>query len=73
MDDKCELAFETLGTIKVQRGNLSKAVNLFEKAIALVIRLECEKCKCRIQVPIKKTKHFELGGDKKRKGQMIQF
>ena len=25
------------------------------------------------QVPIKRTKHFELGGEKKRKGQMIQF
>jgi len=25
------------------------------------------------QIPIKRTKHFELGGEKKRKGQMIQF
>ena len=25
------------------------------------------------QAPIKRTKHFELGGEKKRKGQMIQF
>merc|ERR1712105_5704 len=39
----------------------------------LVLRLECGKCKRRQQVPIKRTKHFELGGDKKRKGQMIQF
>merc|ERR1711971_1033251 len=39
----------------------------------LVLRLECSKCKRRQQVPIKRTKHFELGGDKKRKGQMIQF
>ena len=39
----------------------------------LVLRLECGKCKRRLQVPIKRTKHFELGGDKKRKGQMIQF
>merc|ERR1711976_569532 len=39
----------------------------------LVLRLECTQCKWRNQVPIKRTKHFELGGDKKRKGQMIQF
>ena len=26
-----------------------------------------------LQAPIKRTKHFELGGEKKRKGQMIQF
>merc|ERR1712228_838542 len=39
----------------------------------LVLRLECGVCKMRQQVPIKRTKHFELGGDKKRKGQMIQF
>merc|ERR1712071_520265 len=25
------------------------------------------------QIPLKRCKHFELGGDKKRKGQMIQF
>ena len=30
VDDKCEFAFETLEKIQVQRGNLSKAVNLFE-------------------------------------------
>jgi hypothetical protein len=24
-------------------------------------------------IPLKSCKHFELGGDKKRKGQMIQF
>lgn len=35
IDDKCELAFETLGTIEVQRGNLENAVDLFAKAIAL--------------------------------------
>jgi large subunit ribosomal protein L44e len=39
----------------------------------LVLRLECSSCKARTQCPIKRTKHFELGGDKKRKGQMIQF
>lgn len=35
IDDKCELAYETLGTIEVQRGNLEKAVELFEKALGL--------------------------------------
>merc|ERR1712212_740079 len=39
----------------------------------IVLRLECTECKFRKQVPLKRCKHFELGGDKKRKGQMIQF
>ena len=39
----------------------------------LVLRMECSVCKWKNQVPIKRTKHFELGGEKKRKGQMIQF
>merc|ERR1712198_232200 len=39
----------------------------------IVLRMECTDCKFRKQLPIKRCKHFELGGDKKRKGQMIQF
>ncbi|CAH1174161.1 unnamed protein product, partial [Phaedon cochleariae] len=39
----------------------------------IVLRMECSDCKYRKQVPLKRCKHFELGGDKKRKGQMIQF
>merc|ERR1711879_438184 len=35
LDEKCEFAYETLGTIEVQRGNLKKAIELFEKAIPL--------------------------------------
>lgn len=35
IDDKCEFAYETLGTIEVQRGRLDTAVELFDKAIAL--------------------------------------
>lgn len=35
MDEKCDFAYETLGTIEVQRANLRKAVELFEKAITL--------------------------------------
>merc|ERR1712071_284890 len=39
----------------------------------IVLRMECTDCKVRKQIPLKRCKHFELGGDKKRKGQMIQF
>ncbi|XP_037070394.1 60S ribosomal protein L44-like [Pollicipes pollicipes] len=39
----------------------------------IVLRLECTACKHKRQVPIKRCKHFELGGDKRRKGVMIQF
>lgn len=35
IDDKCEFAYETLGTVEVQRGNLKRSVELFEKAIPL--------------------------------------
>ncbi|KAI2805979.1 hypothetical protein RDWZM_009384 [Blomia tropicalis] len=39
----------------------------------IVLRMECSECKARKQIRIKRCKHFEIGGDKKRKGQMIQF
>jgi len=35
IDEKCEFAYETLGTIEVQRGNLKRAIELFDKAIPL--------------------------------------
>lgn len=35
VDEKCEFALETLGTIEVQRGNLENAVDLFGRAIRL--------------------------------------
>merc|ERR1712012_331997 len=35
IDEKCEFAYETLGTIAVQRGNLKRAIELFDKAIPL--------------------------------------
>jgi large subunit ribosomal protein L44e len=40
-----------------------------------VLRLECVEPNCRSKrmLAIKRCKHFELGGDKKRKGQVIQF
>ncbi|XP_030556789.1 mitochondrial import receptor subunit TOM70 [Drosophila novamexicana] len=33
VDPKCELAYETLGTVEVQRAQLQRAVDLFEKAL----------------------------------------
>ncbi|KAL7077101.1 hypothetical protein ACQ4LE_004078 [Meloidogyne hapla] len=39
----------------------------------IVLRMECVECKHRIQKPIKRCKHFELGGQKKSRGQVIQF
>ena len=33
----------------------------------IVLRMECSVCKYRKQLAIKRCKHFELGGDKKRK------
>ncbi|KAG7276294.1 hypothetical protein CRUP_015617 [Coryphaenoides rupestris] len=35
IDNKCDFAYETLGTIEVQRGNLDKAIDMFNKAINL--------------------------------------
>ncbi|KAI1731640.1 ribosomal protein l44 domain-containing protein [Ditylenchus destructor] len=39
----------------------------------IVLRMECADCKHRIQKAIKRCKHFELGGQKKSRGQVIQF
>ena len=33
----------------------------------IVLRLECTECKFRSQHPLKRCKHFELGGDKRKK------
>merc|ERR1711966_179344 len=33
----------------------------------IVLRLECQECKQKHQVHIKRCKHFELGGDKRAK------
>lgn len=35
VDDKCEFAYETLGTVEVQRGNLERAISLFDNAMKL--------------------------------------
>eukprot|EP00300_Choanocystis_sp_HF-7_P030028 c38774_g1_i1.p2 GENE.c38774_g1_i1~~c38774_g1_i1.p2 ORF type:complete len:106 (+),score=30.20 c38774_g1_i1:33-350(+) len=37
----------------------------------VVLRLECTKCKARFFLPIKRTKHFELGQEKKKKGEVF--
>eukprot|EP00386_Alphamonas_edax_P011549 GDKI01036511.1.p2 GENE.GDKI01036511.1~~GDKI01036511.1.p2 ORF type:complete len:113 (+),score=52.53 GDKI01036511.1:1-339(+) len=34
----------------------------------IVLKLECSKCKAKRLMPLKRCKHFELGGDKKVKG-----
>ncbi|XP_058533849.1 large ribosomal subunit protein eL42-like [Ochotona princeps] len=41
----------------------------------IVLRLECVEPNCRSKrmLAIKRCEHSELGGDKKRKGQVIQF
>ncbi|XP_055465009.1 60S ribosomal protein L36a-like [Psammomys obesus] len=41
----------------------------------LVLRLECVEPNCRSKrmLALERCKHFELGGDKTRKGQVIQF
>ncbi|XP_008564042.1 PREDICTED: 60S ribosomal protein L36a-like [Galeopterus variegatus] len=41
----------------------------------IVLRLKCVEPNCSSKriLAIKRCKHFELGGDKKRKGQVIQF
>ncbi|KRT80135.1 Anaphase-promoting complex subunit 3 protein, partial [Oryctes borbonicus] len=41
IDNKCEFAYETLGTVEVQRGNLIIAIDYFNKAIELA-RTEME-------------------------------
>uniref|UniRef100_A0A5F9CE66 Translocase of outer mitochondrial membrane 70 n=1 Tax=Oryctolagus cuniculus TaxID=9986 RepID=A0A5F9CE66_RABIT len=35
IDNKCDFAYETMGTIEVQRGNMEKAIDMFNKAINL--------------------------------------
>merc|ERR1712098_972042 len=60
-----------------QRGYGGQTKPIFHKKAKttkkIVLRMECTECKFRKQLPIKRCKHFELGGDKRKKGQMIQF
>ncbi|KAJ3482804.1 hypothetical protein NLI96_g6742 [Meripilus lineatus] len=39
----------------------------------VVLRLECTSCKYKMQLALKRCKHFELGGEKKTKGAALQF
>merc|ERR1711933_593176 len=37
----------------------------------ITLRLECTKCKAKFLLPIKRIKHFELGQEKKKKGDVV--
>merc|ERR1712157_644790 len=37
----------------------------------ITLRLECTKCKAKSHLPIKRTRHFELGQEKKKKGDVM--
>merc|ERR1712232_404344 len=39
----------------------------------IVLKMQCNTCEQYHQIPIKRTKHFELGGDTKTKGQALQY
>merc|ERR1712232_651095 len=39
----------------------------------IVLKMQCNACKQYLQISIKRTKHFELGGDTKTKGQALQY
>jgi large subunit ribosomal protein L44e len=39
----------------------------------IVLRMECTQCKKKHQLPLKRCKHFELGGEKKSKGVALSF
>ena len=39
----------------------------------VVLKLECVECKTKAQLALKRCKHFELGGERKQKGQALQF
>lgn len=58
-----------------QRGYGGQTKPIFKKKAKttkkIVLRMECQKCRKKKQVPLKRCKHFELGGDKKRKVRYI--
>ncbi|ELW63161.1 60S ribosomal protein L36a-like protein, partial [Tupaia chinensis] len=62
-----------------QSGYRGQTKPIFQKKVKttkkIVLKLECVEPNCRSKrmLAIKRWKHFELGGDKKRKGQVIQF
>ncbi|XP_051825138.1 60S ribosomal protein L36a [Antechinus flavipes] len=65
--------------LRKQRGYGGQTKPVFRKKAKttkkVVLRLECmvPNCRCKRLLAIKRCKHFEVGGVKKVKGQMIQF
>nr|CAG4638900.1 EOG090X0NTN [Cyclestheria hislopi] len=59
-----------------QRGYGGQTKPIFRKKAKttkkIVLRMECSECKYRKQVPLKRCKHFELGGDKKSKYLLVR-
>ncbi|KAH9502576.1 60S ribosomal protein L36A [Bulinus truncatus] len=39
----------------------------------IVLKLECKECGVKKQIAIKRCKHLQIGGDLKRKGEMLSF
>lgn len=66
VDDKCEFAYETLGTIQVQCGHLQEAIKLFDSAIKLaktemeLVHLYSLKDAAIAQVNVTKTMGLDI-------------
>jgi len=60
-DNKCLCVHLFTGTADVVFAVKAKTTK------KIVLKMECTECKFRKQLPIKRCKHFELGGDKKKK------
>ncbi|KAL7675876.1 hypothetical protein ACOME3_002137 [Neoechinorhynchus agilis] len=60
-----------------QRGFGGQTKPIFRKKAKttkkIVLRMECTVCKTKSQLSIKRCKHFELGGNLKKKNQVLQF
>ena len=60
-----------------QRGYGGQTKPVFHKKAKttkkIVLRMECQTCKMKLQQAIKRCKHFELGGEKKQHGAAIVF
>merc|ERR1712164_152332 len=60
-----------------QKGFGGQTKPVFHKKVKttkkIVLKLTCNECKHVNQLAIKRCKHFELGGDKKSKGNPLQY
>merc|ERR1712060_905187 len=60
-----------------QKGYGGQTKPIFHKKIKttkkIVLKLQCNECKAIHQIPLKRCKHFELGGDKKSKGNPLVY